>query len=102
MIIKSYIDSPATLINLSATIFVPLDAKIFVDLPTEATTTSTFARLSISTIVTNSISCVPLATGMRTCTFKVRISHYNSVEKKINKSLSLTAQALYNTSSSAT
>lgn len=65
-IIKSYIESEIALINLSATIFVPLDAKTCADFSTEATTTFTFARLRMSIKVTTSISSDPLAIGMRT------------------------------------
>lgn len=65
-IIKSYMESAVASINLSATIFVPLDAKTCADFSTEATTTFTFARLRMSINVTTSISSDPLATGMST------------------------------------
>uniref|UniRef100_A0A3Q7FCW4 Uncharacterized protein n=1 Tax=Solanum lycopersicum TaxID=4081 RepID=A0A3Q7FCW4_SOLLC len=59
-------ESEVAFINLSATIFVPLDAKTCADFSTEATTTFTFARLRMSIKVTTSISSDPLAIGIRT------------------------------------
>lgn len=65
--IKSCIVSEVSVINLSATIFVPWDAKIWRFFSTEATTTSTLARRNISGTVTTSISSQPLAIGIKTC-----------------------------------
>lgn len=66
--IKSYTDSAAAAaIDLSATSFVFRDATICIDFSTEATTTSTLARLKISTSITTSISSDPFAMGTRTC-----------------------------------
>lgn len=59
-------ESEVAFINLSATIFVPLDAKTCADFSTEATTTFTFARLRMSIKITTSISSDPLAIGIRT------------------------------------
>jgi len=65
--IRSYIESEALIMLLSATICILWDPRIVGDFSTDANTTFIFARLKISTRIMISISSHPFAIGIRSC-----------------------------------